>query len=398
MNAALNLVGIVIILGIMYGLSNNRKAIDKMLIGKALLAQLIIAFIVVKFPAGVYVVGKVSDAIGKVLGYAKDGLLFVFGSLADPSTAPGFIFIISVLGNIIFIGALVSVLFYTGILGFVIKKLGWLINKAIGTSHTESFICVGNMFLGQTESPLLVSKYLPSMTNSEIMMVLIAGMGSMSVSILGGYNALGIPVQHLVIASVLVPMGSIAIGKVLYPETEYQLKTNDLELTGNKASNVVEAVSNGAMDGIQMIIAIAASLAAIISMVGLCNGILANAGVTLQQILGWFFYPLAFLLGVGDQMEFAAQLLGCKMVMNEFISFEMLGKVIQNLDPRTAMVLSVSQAGFANIGSMGVCIGGLGSLCPSRKSDVSRLIIKALIGGFSVSVMNAMFVGLIMSL
>lgn len=397
MNFILNIVGIIAILGVMYALSNNRKAINKMLVAKALVLQFVIAFICVKFPAGVFVVEQISNAISKVLSYAKDGLMFVFGSLADPSAAAGFIFIISVLGNIIFIGALVSVFFYTGILSFIIKRLGWLINKLIGTSDTESFICVGNIFLGQTESPLLVSKYLPSMTNSEIMMILISGMGSMSVSILGGYNALGIPVQHLVIASVLVPMGAIAIGKILYPETEFQLKTNDLEITTNKGANIVEAVTNGAMDGMQMIIAIAASLAAIISMVGLCNGILANFGVTLQQILGWFFYPVAFLLGVDEHMEFAAQLLGCKMVMNEFISFEMLGKVISTLDPRTALVLSVSQAGFANIGSMGVCIGALGSLCPTRKTDVSRLIVKALIGAFFVSVMNAMFVGLIMS-
>ena len=397
MNFILNIVGIIAIFGVMYALSNNRKAINKMLVAKALVLQFVIAFICVKFPAGVFVVEQISNAISKVLSYAKDGLMFVFGSLADPSAAAGFIFIISVLGNIIFIGALVSVFFYTGILSFIIKRLGWLINKLIGTSDTESFICVGNIFLGQTESPLLVSKYLPIMTNSEIMMILISGMGSMSVSILGGYNALGIPVQHLVIASVLVPMGAIAIGKILYPETEFQLKTNDLEITTNKGANIVEAVTNGAMDGMQMIIAIAASLAAIISMVGLCNGILANFGVTLQQILGWFFYPVAFLLGVDEHMEFAAQLLGCKMVMNEFISFEMLGKVISTLDPRTALVLSVSQAGFANIGSMGVCIGALGSLCPTRKTDVSRLIVKALIGAFFVSVMNAMFVGLIMS-
>ena len=397
MNAILNIAGIIAILGLMYALSNNRKAIDKKLILKALAAQFIIAFICVKFPAGIFVVEQISNAVSSVLSYAKDGLTFVFGGLADPSTAPGFIFIVSVLGNIIFIGALVSVLFYTGVLSFVIKNLGKLVNKVIGTSHTESFICVGNIFLGQTESPLLVSKYLSSMTNSEIMMILISGMGSMSVSILGGYAALGIPVQHMIIASVLVPMSAIAIGKILYPETDYQLKTDNLEITSSKASNLIEALSNGAMDGMQMIIAIAASLAAIISVVGLCNGILAHVGITLQEILGWFFYPVAFLLGVGDQLQFAAQLLGCKMVMNEFISFEMLGKVIDTLDARTALVLSVSQSGFANIGSMGVCIAALGTLCPSRKSDVSQLIVKALIGAFSVSVMNAMFVGLITS-
>lgn len=395
MNAILNVVGIIAILALMYALSSNRKAIDKKLVIKALAVQFVITFICVKFPAGIFVIEQISNAVAQVLSYAKDGLSFVFGGLADPSTAPGFIFIVSVLGNIIFIGALVSVLFYTGVLSFVIKHLGKLINKFIGTSNTESFICVGNIFLGQTESPLLVSKYLMSMTKSEIMMVLISGMGSMSVSILGGYHALGIPVQHMIIASVLVPMSAIAIGKILYPETEYQLNT-DVEISSSKASNLVEAVSNGAMDGMHMIIAIAASLAAIISMVALCNGILSNIGITLQQILGWFFYPVAFLMGVGDQMEFTAQLLGCKMVMNEFISFEMLGKVIDTLDPRTALVLSVSQSGFANIGSMGVCIGALGTLCPSRKSDVSRLIVKALIGAFCVSVMNSMFIGLIM--
>lgn len=396
MSLILNIAGIAIIIAIMFALSNNRAAINKKMIAKALGVQFLIAFIVVKFPAGVFVVEQISNGISKVIGYAKDGLLFVFGGLADPSTAPGFIFIVSVLGNIIFIGALVSLLFYSGILTFVIKYLGRAIGKVIGTSSTESFICVGNIFLGQTESPLLVSKYLPIMTKSEIMMILISGMGSMSVTILGGYSALGIPVKHLVIASILVPIGSIIISKLLHPETEKTIDSKNVDISAGNASNAIEAISNGAMDGMHMVIAIAASLAAFISMVALINGVLSNIGVTLQQILGYIFYPLAYLLGVGDQVEFAAQLLGLKMVLNEFISFEMLGKAISGLDPRTALVLSVSQAGFANIGSMGVCIAGLGALCPERKSDVASLIVKALIGGFCVSVMNAMFVGIVM--
>ena len=219
------------------------------MIGKALLAQFILAIIVIKVPAGVWVIEEISNLVTAIVGFGKAGLEFVFGSFMDiPKT--GFVFIIHVLSNIIFIGALVSVLTYLGILGFVIKHLGAALGKVIGTSRVESFICVANMFLGQTESPLLIAKYLKNLTNSEILMILIAGMGSMSVSILGGYNAMGVPMQLLILASSLVPFGSIVLGKIILPEKEENESVNKVDVDRHSAgSNVIEAMSNGALDG-----------------------------------------------------------------------------------------------------------------------------------------------------
>lgn len=398
MSLLLNFVGIIIILAIMYAISNNRKAVDPKLVLRALGLQFVFAFIIIKFPLGVMVIEKISDIVSLVLSYGRNGLSFVFGSLVDPSAAAGFIFIVQALGNIIFIGALVSALYYIGALGFVIEKIGWAVGKAVGTSKVESFVSVANVFLGQTESPLLISKYISHMTRSEIMMILISGMGSMSVSIMGGYAALGIPVKHLVIGSAMVPFTSIVIGKILQPETEEQEQLDDVSVDNSAmSSNIIEAIANGAMDGMHMVIAIAASLVAIISLVALANGVLGNVGLTLEQIFAWVFSPLAYLMGLpNEHILFGGKLLGCKLILNEFVSYEMLGKVINTLDPRTALVLSISQAGFANIGSMGVCVAGIGSLCPLKKGVVSQLVFKAMLGGFCVSVLNAMIVGILM--
>ena len=311
----------------------------------------------------------------------------------------GFVFIIHVLSNIIFIGALVSVLTYLGILGFVIKHLGAALGKVIGTSRVESFICVANMFLGQTESPLLIAKYLKNLTNSEILMILIAGMGSMSVSILGGYNAMGVPMQLLILASSLVPFGSIVLGKIILPEKEENESVNKVDVDRHSAgSNVIEAMSNGALDGWMVVMAIASSLVAINGMVALIDGGLSFAGLELKQIFGWIFYPVAFLMGLDASFtDVAGQILGCKLILNEFVAYDMLMPLMDTLDYRAQAVMCITIGGFANVGSMAVCVSALGSLCPERKPDVAKLIVRALAGAFALNIMNGMIVGIILS-
>ena len=218
MKILINLLGIAVVMGIMYLLSSSKKDIPYKTVIKAFLIQVLIAFILVKFPLGRLVIEKVSAVVTQALSYGAEGITFVFGSLADASSPTGSIFGIQTLGNIIFISALVGGLYYLGILGFIVKIIGTIVGKLLGTSKVESFVAVANMFLGQTESPILVSKYLRSMTESEIMVVLISGMGSMSATIIGGYVALGIPMEYILIASALVPFGSIAISKMLLPE------------------------------------------------------------------------------------------------------------------------------------------------------------------------------------
>lgn len=400
----ISILGIVIVLAAMVLISKDRKAIKKEIVIKALMGQFIIAFLLVKFPLGKFVVSKVSDVVTQVLDYGKNGIGFVFGSLGMDSAPTGFIFATQVLGNIIFLSSLVGGLYYLGVLGFIVKIIGKGVGKVLGTSHVESFVAVANMFLGQTDSPILVSKYLRLMTDSEVMVVLVSGMGSMSATIIGGYVALGIPMEHLLIACTLVPLGSIAVSKIIYPETEVAKEISEVKMD-NKAGNenLIEAVTEGAMNGMSSALAIGASLIAIIGLVALLNGILSGIGamfgfngLTLEKVFAYVFSPLGFIMGLsGDEVLLAGQLLGSKLVLNEFVAFQELGNVIQTLNPRTALLLSISLAGFANISSMGICIAGISALCPEKKNVLSRLVFKAMIGGFVVSLLSAIIVGVI---
>ena len=313
---------------------------------KAVIAQFLIAVILVKVPAGRYVVSKVSDAVTSVINCGQDGLSFVFGSLADSSAATGSVFAIQVLGNIVFLSALVSFLYYIGILGFVVKWIGKAVGKLMGTSEVESFVAVANMFLGQTDSPILVSKYLGQMTDSEVMVVLVSGMGSMSVSILGGYTALGIPMEYLLIASTLVPVGSIMVAMV-------------------------------------------ALVAAVNKLLGVC-------GISLQQVFSYVFAPFGFFMGLDpSEILLEGNLLGSKLVLNEFVAFQQLGSMISSMDYRTGMICAISLCGFANFSSLGICVSGIAVLCPEKKSTLARLVFKAMLGGVAVSLISAMVVGLV---
>lgn len=397
MKGIIILIGIALLLGLMYLISSHKKEIKGKIILKALIAQFIIALFLVKFPFGKIIVSKISDVVTKILSYGFNGLSFVFGSLADPSQSTGFIFIIGALGNIIFLSAFVAALFYLGILGFIVKIIGKIVGKLLGTSQVESFVAVANMFLGQTESPILVSKYLGKMTQSEIMVVLISGMGSMSATIIGGYTALGIPMEYLLIASAMVPFGSIAISKIILPETEHAKAIEDVSMDRKgHHENIISAITEGAVNGINAVIAIAASLVAFISIVALINGILGIFGISLERIFSYIFSPFGFFMGLeGSNIFYAGELLGFKLVLNEFVAFQNLGQHIQSLDYRTGLMLSISMAGFANVSSMGICISGISILCPEQRPVLARLAFKAMIGGFAVSLLSAMVVGFI---
>ncbi|WP_270772682.1 NupC/NupG family nucleoside CNT transporter [Intestinibacter bartlettii] len=397
MKILINLLGIAVVMGIMYLLSSSKKNIPYKTVLKAFLIQVLIAFVLVKFPLGRLVIEKISAVVTQVLSYGAEGIAFVFGSLGDASSPTGSIFGIQTLGNIIFISALVGGLYYLGVLGFIVRIIGTIVGKLLGTSKVESFVAVANMFLGQTESPILVSKYLRSMTESEIMVVLISGMGSMSATIIGGYVALGIPMEYILIASALVPFGSIAISKILLPELEEAENIEDVSIDRKGDNeNLIGAIAEGAMNGLQSALAIGASLIAIIGLVALVNGILSVFGITLQQIFSYIFSPIGFLMGLdGGEILRAGQLLGEKLVLNEFVAFQTLGQVINSLDYRTGLVMAISLCGFANISSMGICISGISALCPDKRRVLSKLAFKAMIGGFAVSVLSSMIVGLI---
>ena len=399
MTILLNIIGIVVLLGALYFFSSNKKLIDKKMILKALVLQFVLAFLLVKFPLGQVVIEKVSDVVTNILGYGREGIEFVFGSLSDGGAPTGFIFGIQTLGNIIFISALVAALYYLGVIGAVVKVIGGVIGKILGTSKVESFVATANMFLGQTESPILVSKYLKNMSESEIMLVLVSGMGSMSATVLMGYSGMGIPMKYLLIGGALVPLGSIIVSKLMLPENK-ELKIDESEEVkiDNKGDNpnLISAISQGANDGLNMALGIGASLIAILSLVALVNGALGIFGLSLEKIFSLVFAPIGYLMGLdANNAQLAGQLLGSKLVLNEFVAFGQLGEVIKTLDPRTALILSVSLCGFANIGSIGVCISGISVFCPEKRNQLAKLAFRGMIGGFVVSVLSALVVGLI---
>ncbi|HEO8352997.1 TPA: NupC/NupG family nucleoside CNT transporter [Streptococcus agalactiae] len=392
-----SIIGILLVLGIVYAISFNRKSVSLSLIGKALIVQFIIALILVRIPLGQQVVSLVSTGVTKVINCGQAGLNFVFGSLADSGAKTGFIFAIQTLGNIVFLSALVSLLYYVGILGFVVKWIGKGVGKIMKSSEVESFVAVANMFLGQTDSPILVSKYLGRMTDSEIMVVLVSGMGSMSVSILGGYIALGIPMEYLLIASTMVPIGSILIAKILLPQTEPVQKIDDIKMDnkGNNA-NVIDAIAEGASTGAQMAFSIGASLIAFVGLVSLINMMLSGLGIRLEQIFSYVFAPFGFLMGFDHKnILLEGNLLGSKLILNEFVSFQQLGDLIKSLDYRTALVATISLCGFANLSSLGICVSGIAVLCPEKRGTLARLVFRAMIGGIAVSMLSAFIVGIV---
>lgn len=392
-----SIIGILLVLGIVYAISFNRKSVSLSLIGKALIVQFIIALILVRIPLGQQIVSVVSTGVTSVINCGQAGLNFVFGSLADSGAKTGFIFAIQTLGNIVFLSALVSLLYYVGILGFVVKWIGKGVGKIMKSSEVESFVAVANMFLGQTDSPILVSKYLGRMTDSEIMIVLVSGMGSMSVSILGGYIALGIPMEYLLIASTMVPIGSILIAKILLPQTEPVQKIDDIKMDnkGNNA-NVIDAIAEGASTGAQMAFSIGASLIAFVGLVSLINMMLSGLGIRLEQIFSYVFAPFGFLMGFDHKnILLEGNLLGSKLILNEFVSFQQLGHLIKSLDYRTALVATISLCGFANLSSLGICVSGIAVLCPEKRSTLARLVFRAMIGGIAVSMLSAFIVGIV---
>ncbi|ANC24475.1 nucleoside permease protein NupC [Streptococcus pyogenes] len=392
-----SIIGILLVLGIVYAISFNRKSVSLSLIGKALIVQFIIALILVRIPLGQQIVSVVSTGVTSVINCSQAGLNFVFGSLADSGAKTGFIFAIQTLGNIVFLSALVSLLYYVGILGFVVKWIGKGVGKIMKSSEVESFVAVANMFLGQTDSPILVSKYLGRMTDSEIMVVLVSGMGSMSVSILGGYIALGIPMEYLLIASTMVPIGSILIAKILLPQTEPVQKIDDIKMDnkGNNA-NVIDAIAEGASTGAQMAFSIGASLIAFVGLVSLINMMLSGLGIRLEQIFSYVFAPFGFLMGFDHKnILLEGNLLGSKLILNEFVSFQQLGHLIKSLDYRTALVATISLCGFANLSSLGICVSGIAVLCPEKRSTLARLVFRAMIGGIAVSMLSAFIVGIV---
>lgn len=395
-----NVLGLAVTIALCWLLSWNKKEVKWMNVVKALIAEFVIAFIIVKIPIGAKALMALSDGITRLLNCGADGLDFVFGSLWTGDA--GYIFIVQSLGGIIFVSSLVSVLYYLGVIGFVVKWIGKAVGALMGTTEVESFVAVANMFLGHTDSPILVAKYLNDLTDSEIFVILVSGMGSMSASILIGYTSLGIRMDHLLIASAMVPIGSILVSKIICPQVDTPKNIGGVKMD-NKGNNgnVIDALSEGANTGMSMVIAIGASLVGFVGMVAVIDLFLGfiPGDVTLSNIFGYIFAPFGWLLGFEDILM-EGKLLGDKLILNEFIAFGSLGEMMKagTIGERDALIATISLAGFANLSSMGMCVGGIGVLCPEKRPTISRLVLKSTIAGVFVSINSALIVSIINSL
>ncbi|PAE26388.1 MULTISPECIES: NupC/NupG family nucleoside CNT transporter [Bacillaceae] len=396
--------GVVTVLGIAFLLSSNRKAINLRTILGGLAIQFAFAFAVLKWDLGKKALEKLTFAVNDIVSYANEGVNFLFGGLFQEGSGVGFVFAFQVLTVVIFFSSLISVLYYTGIMQIIIKVIGGGLAKLLGTSKAESISAAANIFVGQTEAPLIVRPFISKMTKSELFAVMTGGLASVAGSVLIGYSLLGVPLEYLLAASFMAAPAGLVMAKIMIPETEKSETTDDINIEKDTQSvNIVDAAARGASDGLMLALNIGAMLLAFIALVALINGIIGFAGglfglenITLEMILGFIFAPIAFAVGVpwAEAVQ-AGGYIGQKLVLNEFVAYSAFAPEISNLSPKTVAVVSFALCGFANISSMAILLGGLGNLAPDRRNDIAKLGIRAVIAGALASLLSAAIAGML---
>lgn len=397
-----SIIGILFIFAVSYLLSNNKKHIKWRTIIIGFLIQFGFALIVLKWSVGRYVLSKVALGVQGVISYANEGIGFVFGSL----TNDGSIFAVNVLCVIIFISAVVSILYYLGIMQFIIRVIGGALSKLLGTSQLETISASANIFLGQTEAPLLIKPYVAKLTESELFTVMVGGLASVSGSILVGYSLLGIPIEYLISASFMAAPAGLIISKMLYPETEFDKIQNEVKMVKDDSANVVDAASKGAIDGLGLVLNIAAIILAFVALIALVNGLIGWIGgwfgfsdLSLQTILGYIFAPVAAIIGVPwGESVIAGSLIGQKIILNEFVAFTSMSPLLPELSAKTTAIVTFALCGFANISSIAILIGGIGGMAPNRKHDIARLGWKSVLGGTLANLLSATIAGLLLTI
>ncbi|WP_457596165.1 NupC/NupG family nucleoside CNT transporter [Hydrogenimonas sp.] len=406
----MGMVGVVVLLGVAFLFSSNRRAINPRTILGALALQALIPALVIYTDSGAATLQAISDGVQAVIDSAQEGIAFVFGPLADVKKS-GFVFAIKVLPVIIFFAALMSVLYYLKIMQVVIKVMGGGLQKLLKTSPVESLSAAANIFVGQTEAPLVVKPYLPTMTRSELFAIMSGGLASVAGAVLAGYASMGISLNYLIAASFMAAPGGLLMAKMLEPETETPKTDAERKLLEKQseeleAVNVIDAAAMGAADGLKlaanvgaMLIAFVALIALLNMMVGGVGGMFGVEGLTIEKILGYLFAPVAFVMGVGkEHLMDIGSLLGMKLIVNEFVAYIDLVKLKESLDPHTLAIATVALCGFANLSSLAILLGGLGVIAPSRRGDIARLGMKAVLAGTLSNFMSATLVGIFVAI
>ena len=399
----MSVLGIVFLLGLGYLCSADRKAVSLRTVGGAFAIQAILAFYVLGTSSGRGDLEKLTDGVGKLIGAGFEGIDFVFGGLSDPGGSMGFIFAFRVLPVIIFFSSLIAVLYHLRVMQLIILVVGGALQKLLGTSRAESFSAAANIFVGQTEAPLVIRPYLPRMTRSELFAVMVGGLASIAGSVLVGYAQMGARMDHLIAACFMAAPGGLLFAKLLLPETE-KPDPSRIELAeGEEApANVIDAAALGASSGLKLALNVGAMLLAFIGLIAVVNLLLGGIGgrfgdpnLSLQKILGWVFAPVAWIIGVGaSEIQQAGSLIGQKLILNEFVAFGEFRGMRESLTPRTQGIVTFALCGFANLSSIAILLGGLGVMAPKRRPEIARLGLKAVFAATLANLMSACLAGL----
>ena len=398
MDRFIGVVGLVVILGIAYAFSVDRKKVNPRLILWGLILQFAFALVVLKWSLGQQALAGVSNVVKLGLEKADAGAAFLFGPLADQQTL-GFIFAFKALPTIIYISSFFSVLYYLGILQKLVLFMAKIMVRTMGTSGAESLSTAANVFMGQTEAPLVVMPYIASMTYSELCTLMVGGMATISGGMMAAYISMGIEPQFLLAASVMNAPAAIVMAKILVPETGTPLTKGAVKLKVERTEvNIIDAAARGAGAGLNLALNVGAMLIAFLSLVALVNWPLQYFGLSLEQIFAWIFAPLAYVMGVPwpDANE-VGSLFGKKLIVNEFVAYADLVQMKADnvLAPRSELIATYALCGFANLGSIGIQLGGIGGIAPTRKSDLAKLSLRVLLGGSLATFMTATIAGLL---
>jgi CNT family concentrative nucleoside transporter len=404
--------GALVILGIAYACSTNRRAIRWATVAWGLSLQVVFAIIVLKTAAGQRVFSTLGDGINHLLAFAGVGAAFVFGPLGD-STVWGrvmngalgpegaqyaVIFAFQVLPTIIFIAALFAILYYFGVMQVVVRVFAVAMHRVMGASGAESLNVAASIFMGQTEAPLTIRPYLPEMTQSELMTVMTSGMAHISGGIMAAYVLFGIEAKHLLTAVIMTAPGTIMMAKMLVPETEVPKTMGTVRLDVERTDvNVIDAAGRGTGEGLHLALNVGAMLISFLALVALVNALLGLVHLSLQEIFGWAFAPVAWSMGVPwRDAPVVGNLLGTRMALNEFVAYSQLGPLKGTLDPKSFTICTFALCGFANFSSIGIQIGGIGALAPNRRHDLARLGLRAMFAGTLANFMTATIAGFLL--
>ncbi|MNK30481.1 Nucleoside permease NupX [compost metagenome] len=405
MHKLIGIVGIAAILAIAFALSTNRKAIKPRVILWGLGMQLTLAVFILKVPLGHKIFDALGAGVSKILDFTKVGSSFVFGDLVTKMDSFGFIFAFQVLPAIVFVGSLMGIAYYLGVMQFIVNAVAKIMVKTMGTSGAESLSAVGTVFVGQSEAPLLIKPYIPDMTKSELMAIMTGGMATIAGSVMAAYiGMLGADwAPHLLAASIMGAPAGLVMAKIMVPETEEPKTAGGVSLSTERTeSSIIEAAAKGAGDGMHLAFIVGAMLLAFISLIALLNAGFGLMNTSLEQILGFVFAPLAFLMGVPWQdAATVGSLMGQKIVLNEFVAYSHLSNILNakvagvTLTAQSATIATYALCGFANFSSIAINIGCIGGIAPSRRGELAQLGLRAMVGGALASCMTATIAGLL---